>query len=174
MKKVKLSLGLFVAVLLIVSAAGTLWAGDKININTASIKELSQLDNIGPSKAKKIMEYREKNGPFKKLEDIKKVKGIGTKTFALNKEHITLEDEDKASKTKGSSESEKTSADKKEDTRQDEDKASKTKGSSESEKTSADKKEDTRLSEAETAKADKSGAASEEKGSPEKKGAPEK
>lgn len=51
-----------------------------VNINTADIQELSTLSGIGPAKAQAIVEYREKNGPFKSVSDLAKVKGIGPKT----------------------------------------------------------------------------------------------
>ena len=61
-----------------------------ININKATVEELSTLKNIGAKYAQKIVEYREKNGPFQKVEDILLVKGIGTKTLEANKDKITL------------------------------------------------------------------------------------
>ena len=48
----------------------------RIDINTAGIKELTGLNGIGEKRAKDIIEYREKNGPFNRIEDIMKVKGI--------------------------------------------------------------------------------------------------
>ena len=51
--------------------------GGRININTADEKELDSLPGVGPSTAKRIIEYRETEGSFQKPEDIKKVKGIG-------------------------------------------------------------------------------------------------
>lgn len=65
--------------------------GQKVNINTASVQEIMQLRNIGPQYAQRIVEYREKNGPFQKAEDIMKVKGIGSKTWELNKDRIVVE-----------------------------------------------------------------------------------
>ena len=87
---------LIIPVLLVVLVAlvnvFTVTAGDsKININTASSEELAQLKGIGPSYAAKIIEYREKNGPFKTTEDLMQVPGIGQKTFDTNKELITVE-----------------------------------------------------------------------------------
>ncbi len=63
----------------------------KININDASVMELTQLKRIGPKIAKRILEYRENHGPFAQPEDIMNVKGIGLKTFKLNKDRITVE-----------------------------------------------------------------------------------
>ena len=64
----------------------------KININTASAEELSQLKGIGPSHAAKIVAYREKNGPFKMPQDIIQVSGIGQTTFEANQEFIIVEE----------------------------------------------------------------------------------
>jgi len=63
----------------------------KININEASVAELTQLKRIGPKIGKRIVEYRENYGPFVLPEDIMKVKGIGPKIFQLNKDRITVE-----------------------------------------------------------------------------------
>jgi competence protein ComEA len=53
----------------------------KININEADEKQLEKLPGIGPSKAKRIIEYREKNGKFKSLDELLNVNGIGPKTL---------------------------------------------------------------------------------------------
>ena len=66
-------------------------AGDKVNINTASKEELSGLIGIGPVIAERIIEYRNKNGPFKNKEEITKIKGIGEKTFEKIKDLIVIE-----------------------------------------------------------------------------------
>jgi competence protein ComEA len=63
----------------------------KININKATVEQLTELKGVGESYAKKIVEYREKNGPFKKIEDIKEVKGIGDKLFEKIKDQIIIE-----------------------------------------------------------------------------------
>ena len=62
----------------------------RISINTASIDELMTIKGIGTTKAKKIIEYRNKNGKFKKIEDIKKVSGIGNSTFEKIKNYIKI------------------------------------------------------------------------------------
>ncbi|MBR3362371.1 MAG: helix-hairpin-helix domain-containing protein [Bacilli bacterium] len=62
----------------------------KISINKATAKELQNLDGIGEAKAEAIVKYREENGNFKKLEDIKNVSGIGDSAFAKIKDKITL------------------------------------------------------------------------------------
>jgi len=63
----------------------------KININTASVEELVQLKWIGPKYAQRIVEYREKNGPFEKPEDIMLVSGIGPRAWEANKDQIVVE-----------------------------------------------------------------------------------
>ncbi len=62
----------------------------KININTGNIEELKKIPYIGPSKGKKIIIYREKNGKFKTCKDIINVSGIGEKTFEKIKELIEV------------------------------------------------------------------------------------
>jgi competence protein ComEA len=63
----------------------------KINVNKASVKELTQLKRIGPKYAERIVQYREKHGAFERVEDIKKVPGIGPMTLDANKDIITVE-----------------------------------------------------------------------------------
>ena len=62
----------------------------KININTATQTELELLTGIGPSMASKIISYRNKNGKFKTIEDVKEVSGIGESKFEKIKEEITV------------------------------------------------------------------------------------
>ena len=61
-----------------------------VNINTASEKELVALSGIGESKAKSIVAYRSEHGPFKALEDIKNVSGIGDAVYEQIKNNITI------------------------------------------------------------------------------------
>jgi competence protein ComEA len=66
-------------------------AEDKVNVNTASADALSELLNgIGPKKADAIVAYREANGPFKVVDDLLKVKGIGQATLEKNRDRISL------------------------------------------------------------------------------------
>ena len=62
-----------------------------VNINTAGEEELDTLPFIGKKTAKNIIEYRAGHGKFTKIEEIKKVKGIGEKTFLKFKERISAE-----------------------------------------------------------------------------------
>ena len=65
-------------------------SSEKININTASKELLMTLSKIGESKANSIIEYRESNGDFKTIEDIKNVSGIGDSLFESIKDYITV------------------------------------------------------------------------------------
>jgi competence protein ComEA len=61
-----------------------------ININTASAAELEGLPGVGPKMAARIIEYRQKNGPFKKIEDVMNVRGLGEKNFLKVKGQLTV------------------------------------------------------------------------------------
>lgn len=63
----------------------------KINVNTASKAELMKLKGIGASVADKIIEYRNVHGPFKKPEDIRKVRGVGKGLWEQNRDAIAVE-----------------------------------------------------------------------------------
>ena len=65
-------------------------SNEPININTASAEELQKLPRIGPSTAKKIIEYRERHGDFKTVDELKNVPRIGEKTFDKLKDMITV------------------------------------------------------------------------------------
>ena len=63
-----------------------------VNINTADADELTTLNGIGEKKAQLFLDYREENGLFMKLEDIKNIPGIGDKTFESLKPYITIDE----------------------------------------------------------------------------------
>ena len=63
----------------------------KINLNTATLEELDQLPGIGPSIAQRIIDYRNQNSAFKKIDDLKKVRGIGDALFDQIKELVTVQ-----------------------------------------------------------------------------------
>ena len=64
--------------------------GELIDINSATAKEFERLPRIGPQIAGRIVAYREKNGAFKRIDDITKVKGIGPKTLERLRPHLTM------------------------------------------------------------------------------------
>lgn len=82
-----------VVVLISLIIASAVVAGEvvKININTATAEQLTELHGIGASHAAGIIAYRQKNGPFQKPEDLMKVPRIGQKTFEKNKALITVQ-----------------------------------------------------------------------------------
>jgi competence protein ComEA len=61
-----------------------------INLNTATADQLDSLPGIGPKVAARIIEYRTKNGPFKKIEDLMNVRGVGEKNFLKIKNRLTV------------------------------------------------------------------------------------
>ena len=75
----KLFLSLFMAMIL---STGLAFAGDKINVNTATKSELIEVKGIGDGTADAIIKYREDNGSFKSVADLVNVKGIGDKKVA--------------------------------------------------------------------------------------------
>ena len=69
-------------------AIGTAFAA--VNINTATKDELVALSGIGPAKAQAILDYRKANGPFKSVDDLKNVKGIGAKRLEKLRADISV------------------------------------------------------------------------------------
>lgn len=63
----------------------------KVRINSATSEELQKLQGIGPAKAEAIITYREENGPFKTVEDLLEVSGIGEKTLENIKDDIVVD-----------------------------------------------------------------------------------
>ena len=74
----------------IVQVPGTTSDSELININTSDENELMTLSGIGPSKAKAIISYREENGLFQSIEQLKEVSGIGDQTFEAIKDFISI------------------------------------------------------------------------------------
>lgn len=72
------------------AAAAKSPAGTVLNLNTATADQLDALPGVGPAMAARILEYRQKNGPFKKVEDLMNIRGIGEKNFLKLKPLITV------------------------------------------------------------------------------------
>jgi competence protein ComEA len=92
MKQAKRTISVVILVAFAIVFAGTCCASamEKVNINTATAAELTTLERVGAKYAQRIIDYRETVGPFEKPEDIMKVKGIGEKTWAANKDRIVV------------------------------------------------------------------------------------
>ena len=61
-----------------------------LNLNTATLEQLEALPGIGPKTAELIVQYRQKNGPFKKVEELMNVRGIGERSFLRLKPLLTI------------------------------------------------------------------------------------
>ncbi len=81
-----LCLGLILALFLV----GNVLAG-LVNLNTATKEELQTLPGVGPAVAQRIVEYRTKFGPFKSVDELLEIKGIGPKKLEKIKPLVTLE-----------------------------------------------------------------------------------
>jgi competence protein ComEA len=71
-----------------VSATATV--GGKVNVNTADVKALMRLSGVGRRVAEKIVEYRQAHGPFKTVEDLRKVDGVGPALVDKNRERLAV------------------------------------------------------------------------------------
>jgi competence protein ComEA len=93
MAKTKRLAFLCIAVAIVMVFIGPAWAvdGAKINLNKATVEELIQLKGIGQKYAERIIQFREKSGPFEKTEDLMNVPGIGPKIWEKNKDRIVVE-----------------------------------------------------------------------------------
>ena len=85
----RLSLRLLMSLLSLFAAASMAVAA--VNLNTATVAELDAVNGIGPSKASAIVEYRNKNGPFKSVDDLQNVKGFGKKSIDKLRPELTVE-----------------------------------------------------------------------------------
>ena len=82
---------LFAALVLALACAGAAFAADKVDINSADAATIDRvLVNIGPAKAEAIVAHRTEHGPYKSLEQLASVKGIGLKTVEKNRERIEI------------------------------------------------------------------------------------
>ena len=61
-----------------------------VNLNTATAEQLATIPGVGPKMAERIIDYRQKNGGFKKIEDLMNVSGVGEKSFLKMKPLITV------------------------------------------------------------------------------------
>lgn len=84
MKRILITTLLFIAGIGMATAA--------VNLNSASVEELDAVKGISPAKAKAIVDYRSKNGPFKSLDELKSVKGFGDKSVAKLQGELTVAD----------------------------------------------------------------------------------
>jgi len=79
------------SLLLSLLIAGSAFAADKVDINTADAATLDEvLLNVGPAKAQAIVDYRTANGAFRSAEQLAMVKGIGLKTIEKNRDRIEV------------------------------------------------------------------------------------
>ena len=61
-----------------------------VNLNSATAAQIASLPGIGPKTAELVVQYRTKNGPFKKIEEVMNVRGIGEKSFLKIKDQLTV------------------------------------------------------------------------------------
>jgi len=81
---------LYLALMFILFFAAAAFA--KVNINTATANELTALNGIGTAKAEAIVAYRTQHGKFQTIDDLAKVKGIGSKIIEKIKPEVTVDD----------------------------------------------------------------------------------
>jgi competence protein ComEA len=91
MEVVNMKRWILAALFLLFLGAPAAWATGTVNINTASAEELAQLSNIGPSKADAIVSYREEHGPFRSVQELTNVTGVGERIVEMNLDRIELD-----------------------------------------------------------------------------------
>ena len=74
------------------AVTATVVATNVVNLNTGTVVEIASLPGIGPKTAELVVQYRTKNGPFKKIEEVMNVRGIGEKSFLKIKDRLTVAD----------------------------------------------------------------------------------
>ena len=72
------------------AVAATIVSTEVVNLNGATAAQIASLPGIGPKTADLIVQYRVKNGPFKKIEEIMNVRGVGEKSFLKIKDRLTV------------------------------------------------------------------------------------
>jgi competence protein ComEA len=75
--------------------AATVVSAEVVNLNSATATQIASLPGIGPKTAELVVQYRGKNGPFKKIEEIMNVRGIGEKSFLRIRDRLTVADSKK-------------------------------------------------------------------------------
>ncbi len=93
----QVALGLAFAIAFLASSGVALAASapapaGKVNVNTATVEQLDALPGIGAALAARIVEQRQKSGPFKSVQELMTVKGIGEKNLAKLEPHLTVGD----------------------------------------------------------------------------------
>ncbi len=84
----RVSIGALILLLFVPAVKGE--ESPKIDLNTATLSQLDGLPGIGPVIAERILELREKSGPYKRIEDLMNIRGIGEKKFLKLKDLITV------------------------------------------------------------------------------------
>lgn len=80
------------AVIVLGGAAALATAAELIDINRADAPALAQLHGVGPARAEAIVAERETNGPFRSIEDLSRVKGLGPSVIERNRDRVTIGD----------------------------------------------------------------------------------
>lgn len=90
MRKTFFTGGLVLGLLLLGSVPGYADEVQQVNLNTATAEQFDSLPGVGPATAERILSYRDKNGPFKQIEDLMNVRGIGEKKFLKLRDRVTV------------------------------------------------------------------------------------